>query len=69
MEQNRGTCTLMFVAILVKIPPRLAVARTIATDVALLAIMATACEIYHWPANITPTTNLQLYPQAVVHGI
>jgi hypothetical protein len=68
MEQNRDTCTLMSVAILAKMPPRLAVARTIATDIALFAMMATACERCHWYANITPTTNLRLYPRAGVHG-
>jgi hypothetical protein len=46
MEQDRDTCTLMSVAIFVKIPPRLAVARVIATAIALFAMMATAREYY-----------------------
>ena len=34
----------MSVAVLVKVPPRLAVARAIATDIVLFAIMAAMCE-------------------------
>ena len=34
----------MSVPVLVKMPPRLAVARAIAIDVVLFAIMATSCE-------------------------
>ena len=45
VEQYRDeTSTPMSVPVLVKMPPRLAVARAIATDVALFAIMATSCE-------------------------
>ena len=44
MNTSVGTFTPMSVAVLVKIPPRLAVARAIAIDVVLFAIMAVACE-------------------------
>ena len=44
MNRNVRTFTPMSVAVLVKIPPRLAVARAIAIDVVLFAIMAAARE-------------------------
>ena len=70
MSTNGDTFTPMSVAVLVKIPPRLAVARAIAIDVVLFAIVAAVREkCTSITRRVDKRTNLRLCPQLGVHGV
>ena len=70
MGTNADTFTPMSVAVHVKTPPRLAVARAIAIDVVLFAIMAAVHEkCTSSTRRVDKRANLQLCPQLGVHGV
>ena len=52
-----------------KMPPRLAVARATATDIALFPIIATGCENYSSTRKPYTRRDLQLFPWAGVHDV